>query len=695
MRHSMRALVALIAPALFAPGAPAALTQVWEVRTAAQFAEGRPEGAVVTSAGEVRTGWLARRIELRAESVWCVLPDGRGGALAGTGPKGEIYRIDAEKAERIAETGQLAVTVLRQTPEGTLAGTIPEGRIYRLDEEGKLSEFLRLDAKYVWDIAVARDGAVYVATGPEGKLFRIVDGKAELWFKSKEPNLLCLAPAGAGGVYVGSGEKGLLFRVTGKDSAAVVHDFDENELRAIVERGDELVIAANSAKSKAGVTPPSERAAQTSDVKAPSPAEKKDAAPPPSKEPMDCAVYRLSRDGAVEAVFSSKGEFIWALAALADGSVLAATGERGRVYRLQLPELRGAPVIEDGGADVLFDLEEGQALALGVEFGALSFVGTGNGGAVYRVSPREPGSGVYTSKVLDAKTVASWGRLEWDGSGRVRLETRSGATPEPDDAWDGWRALDEGSRVASGRARYLQFRATLGGPGSLLRAVRIAYAPDNQRPTVSAVEFAPAVGEGGKDAKKESAAPALPVRTTVKTVKWTAKDPDGDELVFRLFYRLADAPEEDFRPMTPRGEPVTGDKYAWETRGLPDGRYVVRVVASDERANVEGRSRAAARDSEPTLVDNTPPEIPELRVERGEITGFARDAASRIAHLSYAIDGGDARLLGSEDGLLDSREERFRFALPAGLARGLHAIVVHAADEAGNLAVARTAFRVE
>ena len=127
----------------------------------------------------------------------------------------------------------------------------------------------------------------------------------------------------------------------------------------------------------------------------------------------------------------------------------------------------------------------------------------------------------------------------------------------------------------------------------------------------------------------------------------------------------------------------------------PDGRYVVRVVASDEGANPEPRSRSAARHSEPALIDHTAPTISDVAVKQGFLSGTARDAASRITFLSWSLDGGKLKVLAPEDGIFDSQEEGLRAKLPEGLAKGPHAAEVQAADEAGNLKTVRVTFRVE
>jgi hypothetical protein len=702
MRNLTLAVVSVLL-ALAPHSARAAGTRIWEVRTATTLAEGELDGAIVTSRGEVRPGPRLERHEIKADAVWCMLGDPRGGVWLGTGSKGEVFRFaggDDDKPERVAETGQTAVTVMRRDADANiLVATIPEGKIFVIPhagppEDGKLAEWATVADAYVWDLLVEPGGVVWAATGPEGKLYRIEDGKVEEWYDSKEKNLLSLALGDGGEVYVGSGEKGFLYRVTEKGKARVVYDFDENEVRAIVPTNGGLLIAANAAKSKGA--PPSK--APPKDAKPPE--NKKKPAPPPSKTPMNCAVYRLADDGSIETAFASKGEFIWGLASLDDGSFIAATAERGRVYRARLPApgagAGAEPLLLDGGADVLFDLEEGQALTLVTEMGKLAYVGTGNKAAVYSVGALGAREAVYTSKAFDAKFVSTWGRVEWDFTGDVGVDVRSGATAEPDETWSDWVEIDPANPAAlAPRSRYAQFRARLAGEESALRAVRIAYLVDNQRPDIASVSAGAGAGGGANQKKSKGSTPTKagpPSHSTVVNVKWEAKDPDGDALAFRVYYKPEGEGDTAWREMTK--EAITASTFAWKTRGLPDGRYVVKVVASDNRANPEARSLAAARESDPVLVDHTAPTIADLRVANGQVTGIARDAASRISYLAYSVDGGKWKLIAPADGLLDGPEERFTFALPDDLEAGQHAIAVQAADAGGNLAAARERFDV-
>ena len=89
------------------------------------------------------------------------------------------------------------------------------------------------------------------------------------------------------------------------------------------------------------------------------------------------------------------------------------------------------------------------------------------------------------------------------------------------------------------------------------------------------------------------------------------------------------------------------------------------------------------------LVDNRKPEVrgPGRRSTRS-CSGRARDDASPITQLEYAIDGGDWQLLAPTDGICDDLVEAFTIKLPE-LPPGPHAVTVRAWDSADNVGAAR------
>src|SRR5262249_61234728 len=106
-------------------------------------------------------------------------------------------------------------------------------------------------------------------------------------------------------------------------------------------------------------------------------------------------------------------------------------------------------------------------------------------------------------------------------------------------------------------------------------------------------------------------------------------------------------------------DPLTKTEYDGNPEGLPDGTYVVRVTASDERSEPRERALDTTFTSSPILVDNRKPEVVGLAVKYPIVTGRARDDQSPLVALEYSVDGGDWQILSAADGICDDLVEAF------------------------------------
>src|SRR5439155_235262 len=135
------------------------------------------------------------------------------------------------------------------------------------------------------------------------------------------------------------------------------------------------------------------------------------------------------------------------------------------------------------------------------------------------------------------------------------------------------------------------------------------------------------------------AAPAMSTGTPTQTpsraasqqlnLSWQAEDPDGDRLVYSLWFRGEG--ERDWKLLKTNMHENT---FAVDGDALADGRYFFRVVASDREANPPASARDAELVSSPVLIDNTPPVVtagPPRRTANGiEVDFEAVDAASPL-----------------------------------------------------------------
>jgi hypothetical protein len=97
---------------------------------------------------------------------------------------------------------------------------------------------------------------------------------------------------------------------------------------------------------------------------------------------------------------------------------------------------------------------------------------TSNMGRIYRLGETPGASGSYEAPVHDSGTASRWGSLTWRADApagcSVRFRTRSGNSAKPDRTWSDWsEPLSDasGSRIASPNARYIQWKAELAGAG--------------------------------------------------------------------------------------------------------------------------------------------------------------------------------------------------------------------------------------
>jgi hypothetical protein len=161
-----------------------------------------------------------------------------------------------------------------------------------------------------------------------------------------------------------------------------------------------------------------------------------------------------------------------------------------------------------------------------------------------------------------------------------------------------------------------------------------------------------------------STAPLAAVRDRAAvTVRWSAHDDNGDDLIFDVYVR-GDG-EKNWRLLRAR---VTERFYSFDSIRIPDGGYRIRVVASDAPAHTLGDALTGERESDHFIIDTTPPVVSALQ---GSLQGgalhasfVATDAISPIAHAEYSLDAGRWQFLEPVGKLSDSLTEHYDFTVP-------------------------------
>jgi len=688
----------------------AVTTRKFSETTQSDFSSGTLKNVVISSTGAIYPGHDTETFPGLGKAVWSSVVDAKGRVVFSTGSPAAVYRIEGGKPDKIfSPEDVLALSCLAVDGTGNIfAASMSGGKIFKITPDGKSEVFCALKVSYIWCLGTDKQNNLYAGTGTEGQIFRIgKDGKAEVYYDTPETNILSMAVTPDGTVYAGGSEKGFLFRVEGKGNAVLVHNFREKEVKSIFLKGDEVYIGVNDSTE----IRPENPAGKVTDLmemmkKITDKAEEPQAPPvvPPLSLPvLRGRVYVRHGNGNIEQVFSPPDQYILDVKVDRSGMVLIATGNKGRVYGVKPSEANY----------ILFDLEPSQVLTLAMQADELCFMGTGNAGTGVLVRGSLAKEGSYISRVFDAGFVSTWGKIKWDADGKIGFSTRSGNTSEANETWSDWVKVsgDSPADIKSPAARFLQYRAVWSGQ-STLKSVDLFYLNTNQRPAIDSITVGreispkprPDKTEAGKNPADDAASMVSDVmslvkkdkkafHSTVKEISWSASDPDSDELVYRIFFKGKD--EMNWIELT--GEkPLGSAGFSWNTESVPDGYYEVKVVASDSKANPEGQELAFEKISDPFLVDNTKPEIKELKVDAGAktVTGRAVDNFSEITKLEYSIDSNYWKFFYPVDGLFDDKNKEFKIDLPD-LPAGKHRIAVMATDSDCNAGVGKTVFEVK
>lgn len=773
--HAILIAAFLITP-LFVPGASAVVTQKVTHDTFDAFSGGDFENVSLTSAGHLELAPAITNLAgVTDPIIWATVQDKKGNIYIGTGNEGKVYKLTPKgELSTFFEPNAVMVHALAIDGDGRLyAATSPNGCVYRLDSDGRAEVFCNPGEPYVWAMVLSDDGYLYLATGDHGKILRVrasgsLPAKAETWCETKEANITTLALDNNGNLLAGSSPHGYLYRIDKAGHGFVVFNSGDKEIKQIAVAPDGVIYASTfvsnpkSGGSSEGnpitiAISPSEGGLMgtakahsdkiqipTADISGDENDDENDpvvtigesSSSPGSPDEGGGdgkslgAIYRIATNGFAQRYWSVPGEAVYSMILLPDGTLMAGTGEKGRIYEINDANHWKLLQETSDGAQVA-------ALFTDNHNADRVFAATSNPGNIYRLDLALARSGTFTSTAFDAKQNSQWGRLHPlgdvpDGT-TLEVMTRSGNTPKPQKTWSEWsspRPLAAEIAVASPNARYLQYRVTFkrnaasSGATARLRRMEFYYQNLNAPPVISRVRvhnegFSIAKmpipdmgtpqaninellesGNGSKPGVPEVILAMMaqpPLRTTPRpgycTVVWEAKDPNDDKMTYSVSIRA-----ESDSQWTTLVEKTDDNFYSFDTTGFPEGYYFIKVTASDLPSNTPETALSAEAISEPFLIDNSPPTltVQSQTIKRGHarIVVNAADPASVIVSATYSLDGKDEVALRPEDLIFDSMNETFDIDLHD-LPKGAHGLLIRAADDAKNAAVLQLNFEVK
>jgi len=704
---------------------------VWSVNSRADVLKGEARGVSIDQDGTISLAPKLTEVFKTGQSyIWASAVDAAGNVFLGTGGDGKVFKVDVSgNGTLFCDLAEINVSAIVIGKGGEVfAGTSPDGKVYKIDASGKADVYFDAKEKYIWSLAVLADGSLAVGTGDGGKIYKVKTANAtpesSLLFDTSETHIISLAADKAGNLYAGTDSSGIVmkFGPDGKPFGLLDSPLREIHSIDIGPDGSVYVLAlgesASAAKPADAAATPATPENKTVSVDKPNPANPE----PAAKSKYDLkeaksAVYRIMIDGGTDILWASPTVVGFSLYAQPTGKgVMLGTSDKGRIYNIG----------NDGRETLVLQTDASQISTIRAA-GTGMIATSSNQGSMFRIGSDFAAEGTYESAVLDAKGIATWGRIWWRSRGGVTIQTRSGNTEKADETWSSWSAGvsdPKGAQIASPKARYIQWKAVLnpnvlpkgtsfGGGlsndgGVSVSEVNVAFVARNIAPEVLSIQVLPTnVGLAANppqqiDPNIELSGldpvvfgipnAAIPPRRLYQrgatSLLWTAEDRNGDKLIYDVYYK--EIGDTTYKLL--RGD-LTDPFIAIDGQSLADGRYIFRIVAKDSPSNPVTIALNGEKTTEPVDIDNTAPTVtgsgtPQISGDKARVSFDAIENSSYLTRAEYSVNGGEWKPVYADDGISDSPRERYTIEIPV-TSSGEFVVTIRVYDVNGNAGNAR------
>jgi outer membrane protein assembly factor BamB len=722
----MRRVSVLLLIVVLAANAFAVAPQFWRVGSAEEFMAGEIEGFAVNSRGELRPAPAVRKIATFTDPfVLSQVSAPNGDSFFGTGNDGKVYRLRGSDLKLVYTAPEPEIYALAFRDGAVYAATSPNGKIYRVDpESGKAAVFYDPKQAYIWALQFVQDGDLAVATGVDGKLFRVNrSGEGKVWFDSAETHLRSLARRANGTLLVGASGKGRIYAVETDGSAHALYDSNLNEISSVYVDANGIGWAAGVSNVLPSAPPkPPQKAPQQQQQQQQSSSQNRQESETKKEESANVEVsfsfddttspsqagtaelYRIHSDDFVEIVRKFDREMIYGLNAGRNGAVLISTGPQGRIYEFK-----------NGEVALIGNVPEKQIVSVSTVNGA-TVVTTTNSGAVYRIENGPSTRAEFRSAAKDVERFSRFGHYRIDGNrvngGALAVSFRTGNTRTPDGTWSSWSqaSTEPAGSIPSPPGRYIQYKLTTPKPATDLTidAVTIAFVNRNVAPVIDslavqdpAVVFISAAFPASQqvveatnpdeygifsslDAPRDKADQGKRVfRKGYRTVTWRAHDDNGDDLRYSVLFRR----KGNDRWLRLRDN-IDETQLNFDTSQLPDGTYELKISVTDAVDNPE-MPLSDTREGVEFQIDNTAPTV-AVQQDGSDMVVKITDKLSPVGKVEYSADAQKWIRLIPADGIADSPAETYR--LPRAALSGKF-VIVRAVDAFYNVTTESIAVR--
>ena len=675
------------------------------------FERGKAENLSILHDGKLTIAPGKQRvIDTGDPFIWDTALDKNGNIFLGTGNDGRVYRITAQGDSSIFfDAPELLINAVVVDNAGNLyVASSPNGKIYRITPDGQSLVFYDPEALYIWDLLCDDQGNIYAATGEKASVLRLTpDGAATVILESPHSHIRCLAMGPDNIIYAGSSGNGYIYKLTPHSRPFVVFDTQMEEVNCILitpkndifasAYGEPLPVSAEQRAQQKTVNGADQDTNDGGDeVKlAPQSIIPERFLPPQ----VTTSLFHIDEFGYARDLWIEHDEKVQTLLNDDEDEILIGSGNNGKLLRMT----------RDGEVSVVLSTKESQITALVRGANHEIIMGTSNMGRCYRLGPDLSKTASYESEAIDTGMLSHWGTFAYEGSlndGKMEFHTRSGNTEHPDDTWSTWTKLqieNTLTAIPNPPARFLQWKCVFScrsGTPPELDKVTIFFQQQNLAPEVTQIVihkpgeyFKTASTYASEDERATGIVYPKPLseneyKKGYRSVDWLFEDPNFDGLLFDLHYRMVGQPY-----WKKLATDLQSNVYSWDSSQMEDGEYQIKVIASDKPGNPLSRAITAEKISELFIIDNTGPVFSQFEKTKNNGLSFSvSDRWSFIKSCEYSIDTKGWMLLDPSDGINDSKQESFEIEFD-GEENDRLDIAIRVTDSTGNTAVSHTSFK--
>jgi len=470
------------------------------------------------------------------------------------------------------------------------------------------------------------DGDFFIGTGPEGKIFKLVeDEEFEEYFVTEAASVSEWTVKNKN-LFLGTSNPGLVYRIGADHEGRIYYDPGFDEVNGLGFTGDTLCVSGLFLREGQSL-------------------------------------------GAIKFYLKNKEYDVYSGTPIlcgeeAFGKFFSGESEDGQIGEFHRNEFR-----------IVADLDESRVSALRNIDEAL-WIGSGYPAKIYKFTNKKLKEGEYISSVFKGGVSVIWGTLNYEGKGDIGFFIRGGKKGEVDSSWSKWKKIDKNIRIEE---PFIQWKAAFKKAKSHLTGVRISYGKYNSPPEISEIRvLPPKIGSGKASEGTAFRGPIPPeekerlssmgffipddaviVGEGIRCIYWEASDPDNDRLMYDVFV------SRDSKNWDKVGENLYESSYYLNTSAYPDGYYYIRLIASDDR---DQSNPLRAEKEISFLVDQTPPIFEDIEKEYTAdsilVSGTVKDELSSILGVMYNTAETQKlqwKRAQAEDKLFDEKEEKFYF----------------------------------